>query len=169
MSSLSVSRQFPLEDFFGLKEAAAYFGILPNRRQIDAFESLPSEEMLARYWGTHFLVAYVPVSILTLIKKLPDAFLYDLEQAWYKDDPIIRRTCAPGWYFVKKEPTREETLPASLQVYAALGQFLKTGKEPYFESWTNCSEVDQWGKHFCIAYYYGKLYITWDPRMEDNS
>ena len=141
------------ENFFGIEEARKHFGLNPSKWQLAYMEEVPfSEEVLRACKDTHILVAYIPISIVSVRAKTANIELPEnhqhifFKQDWYDENAVGNGESELKWYLVLKTPvpdsksklwqaqkilvdsTKTDEVPeANVMVYTIIGHFLETG------------------------------------------
>lgn len=139
-------------NFFGIKEAQKHFGLTLSKRQSTYMEKVPfSKETLYACKDTHILVAYIPVSIVsvrtkTAGAKLPVKHRMFYDQNWYSQNEVGNDMGGIEWHLIQKtsvsgsksktwqdqkslvDSTKIDEVPEpNVMVYTIIGHFLKEG------------------------------------------
>jgi hypothetical protein len=142
--SLEAARAIMGNNFFGLGEALAHFGLCPNEHELQDLARIPfSHQMLERYGDTHLLHAVLPISIIEMRSMHPNLFTRAI--AWYDDMEFASVRGQARWYLIRKTPVENSfgktygdqrnrcghagTPTARVLVYALLAHALSTGQQ----------------------------------------
>lgn len=166
------AREIMGQDYFGVEEAIAHFGVNPSRQQLAALAEVPdTEEVLEAMKATHIYVAVFPLSILDIRGKVERPLFYDHEDAWYNKQAFAKDRGEVGWYLVKKTPVPnstsknwqeqqallgkdEETPTARIMTYTVIGRFKATGERLFERIYVRCSDVDSDGDHVSVGNFF---------------
>lgn len=152
-ASQAKAREIMGKNFFGIEEAQKHFGLTLSKRQIAYMAEVPFlEETLRACKDTHILVAYIPVSIVSVRAKtagvkLPENHRMFYGQDWYDKNEVGNGVSALEWHLVLKtsvpdsksktwtqqkemvDTTNIDRVPeADVMVYTIIGYFLETGE-----------------------------------------
>ncbi len=176
--------------FFGVPENVKYFGVHPLSLHLGRLDQDPfpfSDETLALHVHSHFLVAFFPLSIIELIKKLEDVYPVFGMDRWYEREGFANAPVKCRWALIRKggiKNTQDDTLKgqrkelrpdesaasAPVLFYSTLA-WLLLNKEPLFHNnRARSATVDVPGStHAAIVVREDKLYIEPCRDDEDSS
>lgn len=161
------------QNFFGIAEAAKYFGVDPTMQDLDTLSRIPfSEEMLEECKDTHILIAVFPLSILEIRSRVEHELFYSHENSWYAKNPLGKEYGEAEWQLVRKTPaprsggnykwdqrlrclSENEVVPsARVMVYTIVGHFLATENYLFRNIFVSCSDIgSSYDKFIAIGYF----------------
>ena len=103
------AREIMGNNFFGVKEAMKYFGIVPTSKQLKYYSEIPiSEEILKHFKDEYLLVADFGLSIVEINKKTERAPYYisrdDMDELERRKLKFIRDCEKASWQLICKKP-----------------------------------------------------------------
>ncbi len=165
-------------NFFGIEEAEKHFGLTLSKRQLAYMAEISfSEETLRACKNTHILVAYIPVSIVSVRAKtagvkLPENHRMFYGQDWYDKNEVGNGVSALEWHLVRKtsvpdsksktwqdqkslvDSTKIDEVPeANVMVYTIIGHFLNTGERLFEKEYVRTSTLDSDGFRVVVGYF----------------
>jgi hypothetical protein len=167
--SVTDARKIMGTNFFGIEEAAKYFGVHPAPDEIRALARVPfSLDTLRASRDSHILVAVFPLSIIEIRSKVDPRSFY--RQWWYNKESFANDTGIVGWRLVRKAAVvdstsksweeqqkilgeNDETPAARVLVYAAIGHFLATGERLFEEVTVRTADADSDGNRVSIGFF----------------
>jgi hypothetical protein len=180
-ASQATAREIMDKNFFGIEEVQKHFGLTLSKRQIAYMTEVPfSEKTLHECKDTHILVAYIPVSIVSVRAKtagvkLPKNHRMFYKEDWYDKDEVGNSVSALEWHLIRKtsvpdskpmtwtqqremvDATNIDRIPeADVMVYTIIGHFLETGVRLFEKECVRTSTLELGGSHVVVGYFDSK-------------
>jgi hypothetical protein len=153
-----------------------------------------SEETLRACKDTHILVAYIPVSIVSVRAKtagvkLPENHRMFYGQDWYDKNAVGNGVSALEWHLIRKtsvpdsksktwsqqkemvDATNIDRVPeADVMVYMIIGHFLETGVRLFEKEYVRTSTLDSDGHRVYVGHFdsRGLRLNGWDDDSRDD-
>jgi len=153
------AREIMGKNYFGIEEAAKYFGVQPTSAERSALANIPfSRKTLESCRDTYILVAVFPLSVNDVHYKAPTVIFFDASSLWAADRFATYKGDGVSWQLIRKTPVpnsfgktyqeqqallskNEEVPTARVLVYAIIGHYLATGERLFNRGFVRSSDV----------------------------
>jgi len=164
------AREIMGKNYFGIEEAAKYFGVQPTSAERSALANIPfSRKTLESCRDTYILVAVFPLSVNDIRSMASSSMFFVASPprwaadrfATYKGDgaswQLIRKTPVPNsfdktWQEQQALLSKNEEVPAArVLVYAIIGHYLATGEQLFKGDFVRSSDINLGGYQVSVG------------------